>query len=840
MGNICSVCGSDNSDTAKFCNECGQTLGTKAVNKSKPVALKQGTMLKGNRYITKRLIKAGGMGAVYEATDKNSNKIFAIKELWAYASTTKERDYLVKRFESEAKLLSKLNHMSLPGVYDYFIDNERYYLVMDFIDGCDLDNLIRRDGKPGLPQEEVVKWGIQICEVLDYLHNSNPPIIYRDLKPSNIMLRNSSKKIVLIDFGIACALEDTASGNPRTMIGTMGYIAPEQYLGKPVPASDIYSLGGTLYNLLTGSMPVPFSYKHMTSIVPEIATGIEEIVCRSLNLKVEERYQSAREVKDALEKVLASEILTLRTIKEKPKLSRWKISGELPELSDILSELDVAETIVTGKKLDEKDTKEMRDEHGEFNEAIESDKQEEDTDKIYIDLLEELMNTDRASLAKIIQLKGKYLDERFFEIFDHTLEYVASEDKNLSEEMNNLNKIMNSMNLRKKLTEEVKRRDGEELFDEDFIEASIEDDESPVFSGTAEDLNINRDFPEHKEELFDEDFIEDSVEDDLNPASSDTVEEINMDRDEGFPDEHKEELFDEDFIEDSVENDLNPASSDTGEEINMDRDEGFPEHKEDVFDGDFIDFSVKMNEKDDMFDEEFSGVSVINEINEEFTEENIEEIFSPSEFIQEETSEQFNKEPEEKDYLTEEVKADSEETNHYSQIMDNYNTWDEHIDEYNIKDHIKTDMACDMLEEEMIISDPLWETEEEPIDLLFNSDDVIELDEHINEHMIEAVDPHNTGTVNNISIRKEKTGYIQDNAQKYFEEAQNLIKEEHFEEAVSLCEKALKYNDEFLEAHYTLGTIYKKINRSDLAVESYKKYLALKQKKTAEKISKKK
>ncbi|MEQ8224645.1 MAG: protein kinase, partial [Candidatus Eremiobacterota bacterium] len=656
-----------------------------------------------------------------------------------------------------------------------------------------------RDGKPGLPQEEVVKWGIQICEVLDYLHNSSPPIIYRDLKPSNIMLRNSSKKIVLIDFGIACALEDTASGNPRTMIGTMGYIAPEQYLGKPVPASDIYSLGGTLYNLLTGSMPVPFSYKHMTSIVPEIATGIEEIVCRSLNLKVEERYQSAREVKDALEKVLESEILTLRTIKEKPKLSRWKISGELPELSDILSDLDVAETIVTGKKIDEKDTKEMRDEHGELNEAIEADKQEEDTDKIYIDLLEELMNTDRDSLVKIIQSKGKYLDERFFEIFDHTLEYVASEDKNLSEEMNNLNKIMYSMNLRKKLTEELKGRDGEELFDEDFIEASVEDDENPVSSDTEEDININRDFPEHKEELFDEDFIEDSVEDDLNPAPSDT-----------------------------------------GEEINMDRDELFSEHKEDVFDGDFIDFSVKMKEKieekDDMFDEDFSGVSVTNEINEEFTEENIEEIFSPSEFIQEEISEQFNKEPEEEDYLTEEVKADSEETNHYSQIKDNYNTWDEHIDEYNIKDHIKTDMACDMLEEEMIISDPLWETEEETIDLLFDSDDVIEL----NEHIIEAVDSHNAGTVNNISIRKEETGYIQNNAQKYFEEAQNLIKEEHFEEAVSLCEKALKYNDEFLEVHYTLGTIYKKINRSDLAVESYKKYLALKQKKTAEKISKKK
>lgn len=831
MGNICSLCGSDNNDSAKFCNECGQTLGTKSVNKSKPVALKQGTMLKGNRYITKRLIKAGGMGAVYEATDKNSNKIFAIKELWTYVSTAKERDYLVKRFESEAKLLSTLNHMSLPRVYDYFIDNERYYLVMDFIDGCDLDNLIRRDGKPGLPQEEVVKWGIQICEVLDYLHNSTPPIIYRDLKPSNIMLRNSINRIVLIDFGIACALEDNTSGNPRTMIGTMGYIAPEQYLGNPVPASDIYSLGGTLYNLLTGSIPVPFSYKHMTSIVPEIATGIEEIVCRSLNLKAEERYQNAGEVKSALEKVLESEILALRTIKEKPRLSRWRISGELPELSDILSDID--SSIVTGERIDEKDTKEMKDDTEQLDKAIEGNKQEEDSDKIYIDLLEELMNTDQNLLVSIIQSKEKYLDERFFEIFNHTLEYVATEDKNLAEEMNNLNEILDSMNLRKKLTEETDTSEVEELFDEDFIEVSGEDSYAP--SETVEEININRDFPEHKEELFDEDFIDVSVED--SPVPSGTGEEINITGDEGLP-EPEEELFDEDFIEDSIEDDLNPAFSNIAEDIDIKEDREFSETKEELFDDDFIDFSLEKKEKieknlpekveetDNTFNEDVSGNSLANETNEDFTEKNIEEIFSPSEFINEEISGQFNKELEEEDYLTEEVNAIG--NINYSRANDDYNAGDDYIDEYNIKNHLKNDMACDMLEEEMIISDSLWETEEEIIDLSFDNDYVIELNENIIE-----LDTSNY-------VRPEEIGCIQDDGKRYFEEAQNLIKEEHFEEAVSLCEKALEYNDEFLEVHYTLGTIYKKINRSDLAVESYKKYLALKQKKSAEKISKKK
>ena len=728
--------------------------------------------------------------------------------------------------------------MSLPRVYDYFIDNERYYLVMDFIDGCDLDNLIRSNGKPGLPQEEVVKWGIQICEVLDYLHNSNPPIIYRDLKPSNIMLKNSNRKIVLIDFGIACALEDNTSGNPRTMIGTMGYIAPEQYLGKPVPASDIYSLGGTLYNLLTGSMPVPFSYKHMTSIVPEIATGIEEIVCRSLNLKVEERYQSAREVKTVLEKVLESEILTLRTIKEKPKLSRWKVSGELPELSDILSNMESAGTIITVEQTGEKDTKEMKDARGKLNDVTEIDKQEEDRDKIYdvteidkqeedrdkkyIDILEELINTDHESLVKTLQSKEKYLDERFFEIFDHTIEYVASEDENLAKELNNLDKIMASMNLRKRLTEEEDIRDADELFDENFIETSVEDYESHISS--------DRDLAEYKEELFDEDFIETSSED--NPGLSDMGEENNINRDEGFA-VSKEELFDEDFIED----DVIPVSPDIIEEKGK---------KEKLFDEDFIDFSVdkeekfkkNLSEKGDTFDEDFIGEPVINEINEEFTEENIEEIFSPSEFIHRELSEQFNRELQEEDYLTEEANAVSNDNINSIQVKDDYNILnEEHIEEYNIKDHMKTDMAYDMLEEEMIISDSLWETEDETIDLSFD-DDVIEL----NEHIIKAVETGSkqVSPSDNISIKIEGTDYIHDNAQKYFEEAQNLIKEELFEEAVSLCEKALDYNGEFLEVHYTLGTIYKKINRSDLAVESYKKYLALKQKKTAEKISKKK
>ncbi len=331
MGNTCYSCGFDNRDSAKFCNECGQTLCIS-------VSLQNGAILGNGRYITKRFIKHGGMGSVYEVIDTNSNKIFAVKEL--SLSLSNERNYLLSRFETEAKLLSHLEHINLPKVYDYFTDNDNCYLVMDFVDGKDLATLLHQRGKPGLPQEEVVKCGIQICDILEYLHNFTPPVIYRDLKPSNIMLRNSDKRIILIDFGIACFFEGNYHGNPRTMIGTMGYIAPEQYMGKPVPASDIYSLGCTLYNLLTGSMPVPFSYKPMRTIVPEIASGIEEIVSHSVSLKVKQRYQTAKEVRMDLEKVLESEILSLRTIKEKRRLYRWKLTGELPELYDIAYDND--------------------------------------------------------------------------------------------------------------------------------------------------------------------------------------------------------------------------------------------------------------------------------------------------------------------------------------------------------------------------------------------------------------------------------------------------------------------------------------------------------------------
>mgnify|MGYP000867223006 FL=1 len=332
---VCSKCGLNNRDGANFCDGCGKALAGGTTDEVKGLALVEGSTLKG-RYIIKNLIKVGGMGAVYKAEDNVTGRICAAKELWTYwATSDQEKEYLIRKFESEADLLHKLDHISLPGVMDYFISNERYYILMDFIEGSDLDTIIQEQGNPGLPQEDVVKWAIQVAEVLEYLHNCDPPIIYRDLKPANIMIRNSDNRIVLIDFGIACALQDGSGGSPRTMIGTMGYMSPEQFIGKVAPTSDIFSLGATLYYLLTGTTQELFNYKPMNNIVPGISESIDDIIRRSLQFKPGDRFQSAGEMGIALEQAMRQHFLVTKRLSE---VDLWM--NQLCSLKDDKSKLE--------------------------------------------------------------------------------------------------------------------------------------------------------------------------------------------------------------------------------------------------------------------------------------------------------------------------------------------------------------------------------------------------------------------------------------------------------------------------------------------------------------------
>jgi formylglycine-generating enzyme required for sulfatase activity/tRNA A-37 threonylcarbamoyl transferase component Bud32 len=287
MSIICNNCNISNKDEAFYCNKCGTRLVE--------VTLTRGKILD-KRYEILELIKTGGMGAVYKARDDRLTQICAVKEL---LSNSMDDQYAVKRFHEEAKILASLRHSNLPRVIDHFTEDGKYYLVMDFIDGQDLETILKESNKEGLGEDKVIEYTKQLLDVLVYLHSQNPPVVYRDLKPSNIMVQSSDRRIILIDFGIARTV-CPGSLTQKTGIGTEGYTAPEQYTGKPEPASDIYALGATMHHLLTGQKPlIPFNFKPVKELKPDISEGFQNIIIKSLQMKPEARFTS-QEMKKAI------------------------------------------------------------------------------------------------------------------------------------------------------------------------------------------------------------------------------------------------------------------------------------------------------------------------------------------------------------------------------------------------------------------------------------------------------------------------------------------------------------------------------------------------------------
>jgi len=303
---FCDSCGHHNRDSARFCQGCGGKL----VPLTSTGTLKPGLMLD-KRYEIKGLVKSGGMGAVYEVMDHRfEKKSCALKELLSKLSTPEDQQYLVERFKKEALILHDLKHPNLPGVKDYFIEGGRYYLVMDYIDGKDLDAVLQDYGGGGIPEELVIKWSKQILGVLDYLHNQSPPIVYRDLKPGNVMLQKSDERIMLVDFGIARTVNPD-SNTTKTGIGTPAFAPEELFDGKPEPRTDIYSMGATMHCLLTGKVPTtPFAFKPLRSLNPYVSEELESIVMKALEMKSENRHSSAKEMIDLLELLSPSPQMT--------------------------------------------------------------------------------------------------------------------------------------------------------------------------------------------------------------------------------------------------------------------------------------------------------------------------------------------------------------------------------------------------------------------------------------------------------------------------------------------------------------------------------------------------
>ncbi len=244
------------------------------------------------------------MGAVYRARDlhfPNVVKLVAIKEMFNQARDPVVRKTIVRNFEREANLLATLDHRAIPRIYDYFTINERSYLVLEHIAGKDLEALIN-DTEDFVLEDRVIAWGLELCDVLSYLHNHKPePIVFRDMKPSNVMI-TPQDHVVLVDFGIARTFQ---TGQKGTMIGTEGYSPPEQYRGEATPLADIYALGATLHHVLTRrdprlEPPFSFSERPVRMLNPNVTTELETVVMTALQYNPGDRYQSASDMKEAL------------------------------------------------------------------------------------------------------------------------------------------------------------------------------------------------------------------------------------------------------------------------------------------------------------------------------------------------------------------------------------------------------------------------------------------------------------------------------------------------------------------------------------------------------------
>ena len=324
----CTFCGNINDQTSRFCNSCGKPLrkttgSTGNINPYKTVVPSlsmfsnripapdgkvdsqgvtlmvhsDGTIIN-NKY-SLYYLTAGGMGAIYMAQDINDNEWYIIKEA---ASTDREEQLkLMVCLTQERETLIRLKHPHIVKAYELFIESGACYLVIEYIDGRVMEHIIEQTMPEFLPEEAVVNWAIQIADVLDYLHNQDPPIIYRDLKPDNLMVDREGN-IKVIDFGATRVYKEGKERDTRA-IGTAGFAAPEQYgSGQTDARSDIYSLGATMHYLLTNRYPgeMPFVFPLARSINPSVSDRIDLIIQKAVQPDMKNRFASAMEMKIAL------------------------------------------------------------------------------------------------------------------------------------------------------------------------------------------------------------------------------------------------------------------------------------------------------------------------------------------------------------------------------------------------------------------------------------------------------------------------------------------------------------------------------------------------------------
>lgn len=340
MTSVCDRCGFPARGQAAFCSRCGHPLGQRDQDDGR---LRPGTPLSKGDYRILRSISKGGMGHVYLASDRRAfDRYCVVKEMLDYYDTSnpEERQRAQQRFEDEGRILATLSHPGIPKILAFFAENGRFYIVMEYIHGQDLRAYITHEDHAGrivpaqrMPREELLRHAVRVCQILEYLHGLPKPVVHQDVKPANLILEQHVGQVRLVDFGTARARipqgEGPGSGKRASVYGTDGYAPPEQYRGKPVPRSDVFSLGATLYHLLSDDDPRehPFTWPKLDEIPSELRSAM----VKALRNDPEAR-STAQELRQALETLVTPE-RTLETFTF-PGGVPIRSVGALPALSD--------------------------------------------------------------------------------------------------------------------------------------------------------------------------------------------------------------------------------------------------------------------------------------------------------------------------------------------------------------------------------------------------------------------------------------------------------------------------------------------------------------------------
>ena len=305
---FCSYCGAANQPQVAYCHACAHSMQQGQTIPPLPVGtgcLPSQYAL--NHYIIVEQVGAGGYGAVYKALDTKLKRAVAIKEMSQSQFSPQQLVEAQENFEQEARMLATLNHPNLPHIYEQLNEAGRSYLVMDFIEGNTLEHIQDKASGNCLAVDEVLRIGIKLCNVLAYLHSRQPPIIFRDLKPANIMI-TADNHLFLIDFGIARHFKQGQSKDTQAL-GSPGYAAPEQFgKSQTTPCSDIYSLGATLHHLLTGKHPADtlFHFGPLNLGTHSALNELDHLIMQMVEVDADKRLDSVQLIKQLLQQIAAA------------------------------------------------------------------------------------------------------------------------------------------------------------------------------------------------------------------------------------------------------------------------------------------------------------------------------------------------------------------------------------------------------------------------------------------------------------------------------------------------------------------------------------------------------